>query len=242
MAGSINEFKSSFNTDLAKPNRFDVLIPVPLGLIPYIGTSRRLTFRCDNAELPGRSISTTSMKIYGPEEKFPYQTTFNDIDLTFIVGDDMKEKIFFDSWLEWINPSLSYNFKYKADYSVQLRINQYDLRNKVTYSVDLIDAFPISVNAMGLDWSSDGFHKLTVNFAYTSWKNNSAEALGMRLLEAGVGFTTDRFGGNGLNSATAGSGISVQSLISGFKGMTASKLGTDIPAQESLSTGEEILK
>jgi hypothetical protein len=242
MAGSINEFKSSFNTDLAKPSRFDVEIPVPLGLVPYIGTSRRLTFRCENAELPGRSISTMAMKIYGPEEKFPYQTTYNDMDLTFIVGDDMREKIFFDSWLEWINPSISYNFKYKADYTVQMRVNQYDLQNKVTYSVDLIDAFPISVNAMALDWSSDGYHKVVVNFAYTSWRNNSVQALGQRLLEAGVGFTTDRFGGNGLNNATAGSGISVQSIVNGFKGLTASKLGTDIPAEQSLSPGEEIVK
>jgi hypothetical protein len=228
MAGSINEFKSSFTTDLAKPSRFDVEIPVPLGLVSYIGTSRRLTFRCENAELPGRSISTTSMKIYGPEEKFPYQTTYNDMDLTFIVGDDMKEKIFFDSWLEWINPSVSYNFKYKADYTVQMRVNQYDLQNKITYSVDLIDAFPISVNAMALDWSSDGYHKVTVNFAYTSWKNNSAQALGQRLLESGVGFGADRSGGTGVNNATAGSGISVQSQVNGFAGLTASKLGTDI--------------
>jgi hypothetical protein len=50
----------------------------------------------------------------------------------------------------------------------------------------------------------------------------------MKLLEAGVGFTTDRFGGSGLNGATAGSGISVQSQVNGFAGLTASKLGTDI--------------
>ena len=183
MAGSITEFKSSFSTDLARPSKFDVDIPIPLGLIPYRGIARKLTMRCENAELPGRTLATTAMKIYGVEEKFPYGTSYSDLSLTFIVSDDMKEKEFFDAWINWINPTINYNLKYKQDYAVGLRINQYDLHNKVSYSVDLIDAFPTAMNQLDLDWSSDGHHKLTVSFAYTSWKNNSFAALGMEFLE-----------------------------------------------------------
>jgi hypothetical protein len=39
----------------------------------------------------------------------------------------------------------------------------------------LIDAFPISVNQLDLDWSNDNFHKLSVTFAYRYWKNIGAE-------------------------------------------------------------------
>jgi hypothetical protein len=183
MAGSIAEFKASFKTELARPNKFDVDIPIPIGLIPYRGTSRKLKFRCETAELPGRTIATTLMKIYGVEEKFPYMTSYGDLSLTFIVSDNMSEKKFFDAWLNWISPTINYNLKYKGDYAVALRINQYDIRNEVSYSVDLIDAYPIAINQMELDWSSDGHHKLTVTFAYTSWRNNSLEALGMELIE-----------------------------------------------------------
>jgi hypothetical protein len=96
MAGSIADFKASFNTDLARPNRFDVLIPVPLGLIQYVRSTRQLTMRCEATELPGRTIATGSTKIYNIEEKYPYQTTYSDISLTFIVSDDMNEKKFFE--------------------------------------------------------------------------------------------------------------------------------------------------
>jgi hypothetical protein len=186
MAGSIADFKASFNTDLARPSRFDVNIPIPIGLLPYREIGRTLSMRCENAELPGRSISTTSMKIYGVEEKFPYQTTYSDISLTFIVGDDMAEKKFFDAWLNWINPTINYNLKYKADYAVPLTVNQYDVKNELSYSITMLDTFPIAVNQLDLDWSSDGHHKLTVTFAYTSWRNNSLEALGMELLETTI--------------------------------------------------------
>jgi len=183
MAGSIADFKASFSKELARPSKFDVNIPVPLGMVPYRGTSRMLTMRCENAELPGRTITTTSMKIYGVEEKFPYMSSYNDLSLTFIVSDDMKEKLFFDAWLNWINPNTSYNLKYKQDYSVALRINQYDVENKVSYSVDLVDAYPIAVNGLDLNWSADGYHKLTVTFAYTSWRDNSLKTLAMDYLE-----------------------------------------------------------
>jgi hypothetical protein len=183
MAGSIAEFKSSFSKELARPSKFDVNIPIPLGLIPYLGTSRMLTMRCENAELPGRTIATTSMKIYGVEEKFPYMSSYSDMSLTFIVSDDMKEKKFFDAWLNWINPNSSFNLKYKKDYSVGLRINQYDVRNEVSYSADLVDAYPIAVNGMDLNWAADGYHKLTVTFAYTSWRDNSLETLAMDFVE-----------------------------------------------------------
>lgn len=186
MAGSIADFKASFKKDLARPSRFDVNVPIPVGLIFNLGIGRTLKMRCESTELPGRSISTTSMKIYGVEEKYPYQTVYNDQSLTFIVGDDMSEKKFFDSWLNWINPTINYNLKYKADYAVPLTINQYDVNNKLSYSVTMLDAFPVAMNQMDLDWSSDGHHKLTVTFAYTSWRNNSLEALGMELLETTI--------------------------------------------------------
>lgn len=185
MSGSIAEFKASFRTELARPNKFDVFIPIPVGLAPYLTITRALNYRCESTDLPGRAIATTTQKIYGPEEKFPYQTTYNDINLTFICTDKMEEKNFFDAWLEYINPSVSFNFKFKEKYAVNLRINQYDVRNKVSYSVDLIEAFPIGINELPLDWSSDGYHKLTVTFAYTKWRNNSVQSLAMQLLETG---------------------------------------------------------
>jgi len=209
MTGSIAEFKASFRTELARPNKFDVFIPIPVGLAPYLTVSRALNYRCESTDLPGRAIATTTQKIYGPEEKFPYQTTFNDINLTFICTDKMEEKNFFDAWLEYINPSVTYNFKYKEKYAVNLRINQYDVRNRVSYSVDLVEAFPIGINEMPLDWSSDGYHKLTVTFAYTKWRNNSVQALAMQLLETGQIPPVDSFirgaadGALGISTGTA---------------------------------------
>jgi T4-like virus tail tube protein gp19 len=199
MAGTINDFLSTFQSDLARPNRFDVSIPIPLVLIQYRNIAQKLTFRCENANLPGRTLNTTDQKIYNIVEKFPNQTSYQDMDLTFIVGGDMAEKQFFDAWMEYINPSTNFNFKFKGDYSTSITINQYDVNNNLTYTVELIDAFPIAVNQMDLDWSNDGIHKLTVVFAYTYWKNNSLNNVLQSAVTGGIGGTISQLtGGTGL--------------------------------------------
>ena len=165
MAGSINDFKASFQTDLARPNKFQVNIPVPLTLIPYVSNAKNLVYRCENANLPGRNFATLEQKIgSNPVEKYPYLTTYNDLDLTFIVDDDMNQKVFFDAWMNFINPTYNYNFRYKGDYSTAITINQYDVTNQISYSINLYDAYPVSMNQMDLDWSSDGYHKINVTY------------------------------------------------------------------------------
>ena len=58
-----------------------------------------------------------------------------------------------------------------------------------------IDAFPIIVNQMDLDWSADGIHKLTIVFAYRYWQNNSIQQLGTSLLQYGISQVLGGIGG-----------------------------------------------
>jgi len=192
MASNINDFLASFKTDVARPNRFDVMIPIPIKLMAYYGTAKNLTFRCETAELPSVTYETLEQKIYGPTEKYPHQKNYNDSTFTFMVSDDMSERLFFDAWMELMNPSSTYDFPYKADYATSIIVNQYDMSGNLTYSVTLEDAFPVSVNQLDLDWSSiDTYHKLSVVFSYKTWSNSSAGNLGMDLLSAGLSDLTD---------------------------------------------------
>jgi hypothetical protein len=189
---SLNEFKASFKTDLARPARFDVEIPVPLKLVAYLNTGRQIKLRCENAELPSKTLATAERKIYGPTEKLPYLTTFNDTTMTFMVSDDMAEKKLFDAWMNLINPKTTYDFNYRQDYVTPITVNQYNVRNELSYSLTLIDAFPVSVNQLDLDWSNENtHHKLSVTFAYYTWENNSLAAFAENLINAGVGTAVD---------------------------------------------------
>jgi uncharacterized membrane protein len=73
--------------------------------------------------------------------------------------------------MDIINPTQSWNFNFKKNYVTDIVITQYDMSDNEIHNVKIIDAFPIAVNQLDLDWSNDNnYHKLTVTFAYTYWE------------------------------------------------------------------------
>jgi len=136
--------------------------------------SRYLALQCETAELPGRTLLTQDVKIYGPTFKVPYQSQYNDINLGFICTNDFYERKLFDRWIEAIHPSDTNNMRFpkgnSTRYMCNITIIQYDDFIKKIYSVELVDAFPIGVAAQPLNWSEDNFHRLSVQFAYQRYK------------------------------------------------------------------------
>jgi hypothetical protein len=166
---NINDFLSSFTTEVARPNRFTVTI-IPPALLDYTKTLRQLTYRCENAQLPSRTFATVDQKFgSNPTQKFPMHTSYNDLSLSFIVSGDMSEKNFFDVWMELINPSTSFDFNYKNNFVSTIYVTQYDINDNPTYTAQFFNAYPLSVNQMDLDWANESVHKLNIDFAYDYW-------------------------------------------------------------------------
>lgn len=211
MAFQPNQFLSNIKAKggLAKPSRFQVVLPIPTYINSFVGQSilekllnlpatitselssilngtegrvtdanpslsRYLGLQCETAELPGKTLVTADAKIYGPTFKVPYQTQYNETTLTFICTNDFYERKLFDRWIESIMPNDTNNLRFANDnstrYMTNIKIIQFDDFVKQIYAVDLIDAFPIGVSAQPLSWSEDGFHRVSVQFAYQSYK------------------------------------------------------------------------
>jgi len=165
----LDAFRASFTNELAKPSRFDVKITLPTALGQTLSTET-LSYRCEMATLPGRTMETSDLRIYGPSEKMPHRSSYDDVTMTFIVSDDMSERKAFDTWLYVINPTDSWNIEYKKNYVADIVITQYDLTGNPSYSIKLIEAYPLVVNQLDLDWSNESlYHKLSVVFTYRYW-------------------------------------------------------------------------
>ena len=136
--------------------------------------SRNLALQCEAAELPGKTLTTADVKIYGPTFKIPYQTQYSDTSLTFLCTNEFYERKLFDRWMEAIHPSDTNNLRFpkgnKSRYMTNIKIIQYDDFIKQIYAVELIDAFPIGVAPQSLSWGDDGFHRLSISFAYQKYR------------------------------------------------------------------------
>ena len=136
--------------------------------------SRNLALQCEAAELPGKTMTTADVKIYGPTFKVPYQTQYSDTSLTFLCTNEFYERKLFDRWMEAIHPTDTNNLRYpkgeKSRYLTNIKFIQYDDFVKQIYAVELIDAFPIGVAPQTLSWADDGFHRLSISFAYQKYR------------------------------------------------------------------------
>jgi hypothetical protein len=182
---NIMDFMSQLDsaTGLARPNLFQVQITTSAlaqnaqngaadWLTEFAGVDAsavmtRLAFMCTAAELPSFQFQTDQQHIYGPKFQFPVVSQYSDLTLSFFVGDDMQEKLFFDAWMYMICEPSTNDFNYIAEYATTIDILQLDMHDNVSYLTTLVDAFPISVAAMRLDWSNNNqIHKLDVTFTY----------------------------------------------------------------------------
>ena len=203
---------------LAKPSRFEVILPIPPYINQFIGNSiiekiinfpnsvisdvsdaigsafgksgqqdeqsrtsnssltRYLALQCENAELPGKSLQTEDVKIYGPSFKVPQQTQYGETTLTFLCTNDFFERKLFERWMNCIQPSDTNNFRFPKDdanktrYLTNIKIIQYDEFIKQIFAVELIDAFPVGIAAQSLNWSEENFHRLSVQFSYQKYR------------------------------------------------------------------------
>jgi len=201
---------------LAKPSRFEVILPIPPYVNQSVGNSiiekilnfpnsvfndvsdainsviggsgsqddysksgnssltRYLSLQCEAAELPGKTLATADVKIYGPTFKVPYQTQYADTSLTFLCTNQFYERKLFDKWMEAIMPSDTNNLRFpKGDssrYMCNIKIIQYDEFIKKIFAIELLDAFPIGIAPQTLNWSDDNFHRLTIQFAFQKYR------------------------------------------------------------------------
>jgi hypothetical protein len=76
--------------------------------------------------------------------------------------------------MEAIIPSDTNNLRFpkgvQSRYLTNIKIIQYDDFIKQIYAVELMDAFPIGIAPQSLSWSEDGFHRLSIQFAYQRYR------------------------------------------------------------------------
>jgi hypothetical protein len=153
---------------LARTNRFRVIFVTP----PITGNAddyRQISLNCEAAELPGRDLTTSDARIYGPTFKMPYMSNYNDISFTFLCDASLVEKRVFDEWMAAINPQNTFDFEYRESYVSRVVIEQLTDDQIPAYGCELIEAYPIQVNSMPVTWGDDNFHRVTVTMTYRYW-------------------------------------------------------------------------
>lgn len=155
---------------LAKSNKFMIEIVPPDALKQRTDTFKELSYMCEQVEFPGRTVNTTDARIYGPTFKMPNISQYQEINITVLCDKYLREKRIFDEWMSLINPTDTFDFRYRKDYSTSVKVYQYSDDGDQTYAVELYMAYPIAVAPLQANHNDDQFHKVQVTLCYWFWK------------------------------------------------------------------------
>jgi hypothetical protein len=216
--GTLNEILGMGRSSdgISRPNRYEVTLLPPTGSrgSPGIGnniftkimgemlgdgTVRATGLKCESISMPGRNIETTpDTNIYGPERNIATGFTFADVTATFQCSSDMKEKKYLETWQRLAYNPQTWAMGYYNDYAGTVQIHTLDEQNNKRYGVELVEAFPKTIEAQALSYTTpDSYQTIGCTFTYRYWKNLTDEAnlpksLLERIAESAVNTVTRR--------------------------------------------------
>lgn len=182
---------------LASPNRYWVSFNLPAGVTPSnfvdndegvseavkggapIGFSRSIGdigFMCAQMSFPGRSLMTVEHRHVGTPFRMPYSAEYGDVNFTFNLSSDMRERKYFELWQQSIVNVGMNSLNFYKDYVMPVHLMQLDKQGNVTYQVTLVEAYPIRIDDVNNSYaSSNEVSQCTVTMAYRHWINEELQ-------------------------------------------------------------------
>ena len=160
-----------------------------------------LRFRAESVTVPQRAITPIEYKDYGAPFKIGSTANYIEIDVTFILSKDMRERNFFLAWQDVIagdhrlkqtaSRGSSFDLGYFDDYKCDgIEIIHYEgdeNKDSPSYITQLRDAYPLNVGPVTRSWASAEIMKQVVTFTYRYFTEKPSGSVGAQLPPEAVG-------------------------------------------------------
>lgn len=191
---SISAFKSQLQGG-ARPNQFSVEVSFPAGVANAWTAVAPLqaAFLVHAASIPASSIQPANAPYRGRDVYLAGERTFAPWTISIYNTETFSLRNAFESWSEAINSnSNNTGITSPGQYQADLAVIQYDRNNLALKSYKFIDAFPIDISPIELEFSKNNvIESFQVTLAYQYWVSNTTDSSGIGLgLSTPVGIFT----------------------------------------------------
>ena len=148
---------------------------------------RQVNIHCDTVTMPGRDLLQQEVQ-YGTDVKRQMVQTHTyegNISATFYADKYMRERQFFEMWQNLCVDPISHTANYYDSYVGKMHIYQLGSdtdvnRDMPTYAIEALDVYPATIGAVEYGYAKGNeVQKITVEFAYKSWRNMGTETTGI---------------------------------------------------------------
>jgi len=187
----ISEFKAMMTGGGARPNQFRVELGFPSFVSTGAVVGLKAMFLCKAAQLPASTVEDIAVQYRGRPIHFAGERTFAPWTITVYNDTDFAIRNALEVWSNGVqNLSSTNGITNPRDYQSDMNVNQLDRNGAVVKSYKFIDAYPVEIGAIALDYETGNqIETFDVTFQYNYWTTSVA--------------TSGRFGGNlGVNIGT----------------------------------------
>ena len=164
---ALQEFISRVRSvDLARPNKYAIKI-----LNPPVGRERYIEYMAESVSFPGQNLrASTDLLRYGPQREVAHAMTYGPFNITFMCTTGMPEKLWFESWQDFMVNKNTWEAKFYEDYVANMELVALDRNEKDSYRCSVYEAFPKTITAQEFSYGSNGaYQTVSVEFAYRWW-------------------------------------------------------------------------
>jgi len=166
---------------------------------------RGLRAFCYNIEMPSRNIDTKAFQTYGPKREVAYAYSFpGEVTASFYADKYLRQRTFFEMWQNSIMDQATHNMHFYDEYVGGIRIYQLGAfsgeadRDRISYGVELFEAFPKTITAVPFDYGSEDIQKISITFSFRNWINLSLDQVKNYTVGGGFTVPTVKQGNRGL--------------------------------------------
>lgn len=157
----INQFRNNLRDGGARPSLFEMRITKSGLAFPTA------PFHVRVAEIPPATVTPIVQKFAGRELKFAGQRTYPNITVTVLNDEGFTIRAEMERWIDLVNGRVNNRRGGPVEDGV-LTINQLAKTGGPIGIFNFVDAFPVTMSSIPLDWSNDGvIEEYTVEFAYS---------------------------------------------------------------------------
>ena len=173
---SISEFKAQLLGGGARANQFRVDLSFPGFVAAGAVAGFRAQFMCKAASMPAATIENVPVQYRGRQINLAGERTFQPWTVTIYNDTNFDIRNAMERWSNGIQNLIGTDGRTNPrDYQADLEVHQLDRNSAVLKSYKFIDAYPIDISAITLDFDqANTVEQFDVTFQYNYWYSGTS--------------------------------------------------------------------
>ena len=172
---AVDKIKAQFEAGHARANRYRVFLPQLENTTSTLSAEVNIinSILCDSVTIPGRQITTNEYYTTMRATQIAYAFGMAPITISFYLTNNWDSWNYLNEWHKRIITELDknkgYRLGFKKDYSRDIFIEHLNTEDETTKAIQVIGAFPVTLNEIELGNANSDLVRATATFAYDNW-------------------------------------------------------------------------